>query len=232
MKNNRTIGILGGVGPETTSKVYHSIIDSFKLEGKKKYPSIVIYNLPFPFAIEDEAILQGRNSEKMLPYLLAGAKILERAGADFGILPCNTLHKYMPQIRASVKIPFLSILEETVLELRKMKIKSVGILATETTIREKLYTDILGNNGIDILYPTRAEQDEINKIIVELLKNKKDKSQESKIKSICEALHRRGAKAILLACTDLQIIASKNIGILIVDSTEIIIKASLREFNK
>lgn len=108
----KTIGILGGVGPETTSHVYHSIINLFRKSQLKRYPSIVIYNLPFPFVIEKEVIIDGINSHKMIPYLIRGAKILEKAGADFGILPCNTLHKYIERIRRVVKIPFLSILDE------------------------------------------------------------------------------------------------------------------------
>src|SRR3989344_3312743 len=107
------------------------------------YPSIVIYNLPFSFAIEKEAITQGKNSERMIPYLVEGAKILEKAGADFGILPCNTLHKHINEIRASVKIPFLSILEETFLSLQSLKVKTVGVLATQTTVDSKIYSGVL-----------------------------------------------------------------------------------------
>lgn len=226
----KTLGILGGVGPETTSKIYHSIIDLFRKNKKDKYPSIVIYNLPFPFIIENEAIIKGINSYKMLPYLIAGAKILEKAGASFGILPCNTLHKYMKEIREAVKIPFLSILDETVSQLKSIKIKTVGILATETTVKDKLYDDIFKKNEINFLYPTRAEQDNINKIIIELLNGKKTKLQEKKIETICSSLYKKGAKAILLACTDLQIITSNiQISIPIIDSTEILIRASMRE---
>ena len=139
----KTLGIIGGLGPETTSKIYHLVIDSFRKNKKKKYPSIVIYNLPFPFTVENEAIVKGINSYKMLPYLINGAKILEKSGASFGILPCNTLHKYIKEIRRSVRIPFLSILDETALILKKHKIKDVGILATATTVRSKIYDDIL-----------------------------------------------------------------------------------------
>ena len=226
----KTIGILGGVGPETTSKIYHSIINYFRESGEKKYPSILIYNLPFPFVIENEAIIEGKNAKKMLPYLIDGAKILEKGGADFGILPCNTLHKYIQEIRASVKIPFLSILDETVLELKSMNAGNVGILATETTVREKLYDDILQKNGINILYPARIEQDRINKIIVELLNNKNNLSQEKEIKTICSSLYKKGAKAVLLACTDLQIVTSKiHLAIPIIDTTQVLINASIRE---
>lgn len=229
----KTIGILGGVGPQTTSKVYISIIKLIRESGEEKYPPIVIYNLPFPFVIEHEAIIQGINSEKMVPYLIDGAKILEKSGVDFGILPCNTLHKFIGEIRKAVKFPFLSILEETVLALKDRKVKRVGILATETTIESKIYEDVLENNGINILYPSKNDQNIVSNIIVELLNETENNLQRGTLENVCDALHERGAEIILLACTDLQLIASDmKTSAPIVDTTEILINASVREMTK
>lgn len=229
----KTLGILGGVGPQTTSKVYLSIIDLVRKSGSKKYPPIIIHNLPFPFVIEDEAIVHGINSEKMIPYLIEGAKILEKAGADFGILPCNTLHKYMKEIRQSVKLPFLSILEETTSALKNKKIKNVGILATETTVNSNIYNESLGQNNINIIYPTRSKQDIVNNIIFEILNGGETNLHKKKLGSVCNSLHKNGAEVILLACTDLQLITSDlNTAIPIIDSTEILINSSVKEMLK
>lgn len=226
----KTLGILGGVGPQTTSKVYLSIIDSMRKSEQDTYPSIIIYNLPFPFIIENEAIIQGIHSEKMIPYLVDGAKILEKAGATFGILPCNTLHKYIGEIRESIKIPFLSILEATLLKLKSLNLKKVGILATQTTIDSKIYDNILEKNGITILCPSKIEQDDINNIIVELINGVESETHGKKIEMICNALQEKGAESILLACTDLQLATSSvKSPIPIVDTTEILIQASVRE---
>ena len=229
----KTLGILGGVGPQTTAKVYLSIIDSIRKNGGEKYPEIIIYNLPFPFIIEDEVLIQGINSEKMVPYLINGAKILEKAGANFGILPCNTLHKYIKEIRQAVNFPFLSILEETVLFLKSKKIKNIGILASETTINSKIYEDVLIKNNIQITYPLRQDQDIINNIITEILKGIQNSSQQEKLIKISNFLHEQGAEAVLLACTDLQLISSNlKTSIPIIDTTEILINASVREMSK
>lgn len=229
----KTIGILGGVGPQTTSKVYLAIIKLIRERGEEKYPPIVIYNLPFPFVIESEAIVQGVNSEKMIPYLVDGAKILEKSGVDFGILPCNTLHKYIEEIRKAVKFPFLSILEETALALKDKSIKKVGILATETTIQSKIYDGVLKNNRVSILYPSQNEQNIVNNTIVELLSETNSNLQKEKIETVCNALYERGAEIILLACTDLQLIASDMKSCVpIVDTTEILVNASVREMTR
>lgn len=226
----KTLGILGGVGPQTTSKVYLSIIDLVRKSKEDKYPPIVIYNLPFPFIIEDEAIIQGINSEKMVPYLIDGAKILEKAGANFGILPCNTLHKYINEIRESVKFPFLSILDETAAQLKLLKIQTVGILATKTTVESDIYGDVLKKNGISILYPTKTEQNDINNIIVELISGKESDIHGQKIEIICGSLSKKGATGVLLACTDLQLATSNiNSPVPLIDTTEVLIRASMRE---
>lgn len=193
----------------------------------------MIYNLPFPFVVENEAIVQGINSEKMIPYLIDGAKILEKSGVDFGILPCNTLHKYIGEIRKVVKFPFLSILEETALTLKDKGVKNVGILATKTTIESKIYEDVLRNNGINILYPSQNEQNIVNNIIVELLNETKNNFQKEKLEVICGALYKRVAEIVLLACTDLHLIVSDlMIPIPIADTTEILINAAIREMVK
>jgi len=229
----KTLGIIGGLGPETTSKVYLSVISLIKESGNDRYPPIIIYNLPFPFIIENEAIIEGKNSEKMIPYLIDGAKILEKAGASLGILPCNTLHKYITEIRESVGIPFLSILEETVIFLNLKKIKNIGILATETTIQSKIYEDIFKKNEIDILYPSQKEQLTINKIIVELLNGTKRESHSKQIEEICDSFKGKGVEYILLACTDLQLVMGKvNCSLNIIDTTDILIQASVRELLK
>jgi aspartate racemase len=226
----KTLGIIGGLGPQTTSKVYLSVIDLIRKSGKDKYPPILIYNLPFPFIIENEAIIQGINSEKMVPYLIDSAKILEKGGANLGILPCNTLHKYISEIRESVKFPFLSILEETALFLKIKNVQTIGILATETTIHSKIYENILFDNKINILYPEKEEQKVINNIIIGLLDGKSGELYSKKIETICESLCKRGAENILLACTDLQLaISMVNSPIPIIDTTDILIKASVRE---
>ena len=169
----------------------------------------------------------------MIPYLIDGAKILEKSGVNFGILPCNTLHKFIGEIRKVVKFPLLSILEETALVLKDRKVKQVGILATETTIKSKIYEDVLKNNGIKILYPLKNEQNIVSNIIVELLNDTDNNLQRGKLENICNALYERGAEIILLACTDLQLITQDiKTSVPIVDTTEILVNASVREMIK
>jgi len=124
-------------------------------------------------------------------------------------------------------------LEETTQKLKSLKIKKVGILATQSTINSKIYSTVLQKDNIALLYPTKPEQTEINKIIVELLNGRKNNSQAVKIKGIIDSLPKKGVECILLACTDLQLAVGEiNSPISIINTTEVLIQASVRELTE
>ena len=109
----RTAGIIGGLGPETTSEFYLNVLFSVQQKSRVARPPLLIWNVPLPFAIEEEFILQATGAERYIPYLTDAAQHLERAGADFLVMPCNSLHMFIEQIRTNVKVPVISIIEET-----------------------------------------------------------------------------------------------------------------------
>ena len=108
----KSVGIIGGLGPETTAKFYLELISSCQIYNKKAYPRILISSVALPYKIEKEAMVENKNIRKCLPFLLSEAKSLEKAGADFLVMPCNSLHVFIEDIRKTVNIPVLSILEE------------------------------------------------------------------------------------------------------------------------
>src|SRR3989338_6727859 len=105
----KKVGIIGGLGPETTSEFYLDLVFSCQKKDRTHRPSIIIASVPLPYKIEE-------------------AKRLEKSGADFIVMPCNSLHIFIKEIRNAVKIPVLSIVEETVKFLKKNKFKKVGIV--------------------------------------------------------------------------------------------------------
>lgn len=229
----KTVGIIGGLGPDTTAKVYVSIINKIYEAGIAEYPPITIYNLPFPRRIEHEAIVQGIHAEKMLPYLISGARVLEKAGADFGILPCNTLHAFISDIRNSVNIPFLSILDETVTVVHTLGIRSIAILASETSVRADVYGPALAAAQIQYIYPGADDQAIVNHIIVDILNGNRSKDHGTVLGALCDSLYKSGADAVLLACTDLQhVIPECTTDVRILDTTEILIAAAVRTMTR
>ena len=128
----KTVGIIGGLGPETTAEFYLDIVFSCQKRSRTARPSVIIASVPLPFKIEDDLIMHNTGSERYIPFLVREAKRLEKAGADFLVMPCNSLHVFIEDIKKAVKIPVLSIIEETVKFMKKNKLLSLLFLALLT----------------------------------------------------------------------------------------------------
>jgi len=226
----KTLGIIGGLGPETTSEFYLELIFSCKKLNKINYPHILINSIDLPFNIEKDAIAEGVGEERCLPYLINAAKSLEKAGADFLVLPCNSLHIFINDIRNAVKIPVLSILEETSKFLKEQKVNKVGIIATPITIRNKLYEKSLKKNKIKQIIPNALDQVKIGKLIHNLVSSRYDNKDREILMKIIKNF--TTVKYVILACTDLQLLMPQNSEVKIYDTMKILVDATVRNIIK
>lgn len=180
MINMKRIGIIGGVGAETTAKFYLDIILKSKRLKVNRNPSIVISSVSIPHNIESDFILENRGSERYIPLLFLEAKRLESAEVDFIVMPCNSLHIFIEHIRDSVDVPVLSIVEETVKFILKNNFKKIGLISTSATLENKLYENIFIENNISFISPDKLDQKKIGSIILNLVngfKINKDKKR-------------------------------------------------------
>lgn len=223
----KTVGIIGGLGPETTSEFYLDLVFSCQKKDKTHRPSIIIANVPLPYKIEEEAIAKGTGFERITPFLIEEAKRLEKAGADFIVMPCNSLHVFIQEIRNAVKIPVLSIIEETVKFLKKNKFKKVGIVSTSATIKNKLYEIAFEENQISYETPDDFQQAKMGKIILNLVTGmQKNEDREELIKIISD-FEKKKVDCVVLACTDLQLLIPKLPSLKIFDTMKIFADATV-----
>lgn len=225
----KTVGIIGGLGPEATAKFYLDLVSACSKQDQQGRPSILIYSVPLPIEVEKECIIDAQNVEKCIPFLIKAARTLEKGGADFLVMPCNSLHVFIKEIREAVNIPVLSIIDETIKNLKTQNIKEVGILATSITINKNLYKNQLNDNGINQVALEGIEQTRLGKIIYNLVIGRHTRSDKQLLKKITEILINKGIKTIILACTDLQLLAPFNHGIKIIDTMQILADAVVRE---
>jgi len=222
----KTVGIIGGLGPETTSEFYLDVIFVFQKKNNINRAPVIISSVPLPYIIELESILKNKGVRRNLPYLVNEAKRLEKAGVDFIVMPCNSLHIFINEIRNSVNIPVLSIIEETVKYIKKKKIKKAGIISTAITVKNKLYETELLKNDISFLGVSTKEQSKLNKIILNIVKGKKNKADFVYLMKIIENLNTKSVDCVLLACTDLQLLEPKHPSIKIFDTMQIFAEAT------
>ncbi|MFH1971294.1 MAG: amino acid racemase [Patescibacteria group bacterium] len=225
----KTVGIIGGLGPETTAKFYLELIDLCFKNYKETRPPILTWSIPQPYIIEEDLITKSEGEEKYLPFLIDAAKRLEAGGADFIVIPCNSVHIFIEQIRDAVEIPVLNIVEETIKFLDKFKISEVGLLATSTTIKHNLYQKSLEEKGIRIFLPEQKDQNKLDKIINKLVLNKITNKEIAYLLNLVKQLSNDVDRTILLACTDLQLIVQQINNAKVFDTMKILAEATTRE---
>lgn len=202
-----TIGILGGMGPEATAYFFSLIIKNTEARKDQDHIPALIYSNP-KIPPRTTAILEG--GENPAPYLLRGIELLEKAGADFVVIPCITAHYFLPEILPRVKIPLVSLLEETSTFIQKNfpGLGRVGLLASSGTLAARLFPETLGQTGVVVLEPHPDEQ----KKVMEAIFGKKgikagytSVAPRKILKEIAIKLIARGAEAIIAGCTEVPL---------------------------
>lgn len=225
----KTVGIIGGLGPETTAKFYLEIINSCHRENKIARPPILMWSVPLEYKIEKELITKSKGEERYIPHLIEAARRLEDGRADFIVIPCNSVHIFIDEIRSVVKIPVLSIVEETVKFLKQKEIRAVGLLATTTTLKHKLYQSKLNRNGIKSILLDETKQQQLGEIINKLVLNQMSENEKQELLATTRKLSADGQRTILLACTDLQLAVKELGGIDVYDTMKILADATVRK---
>lgn len=224
---SKSIGVLGGMGPESTAIFYQSIIlqcqKQYGAQYDEDYPEIFIYNLPIPDMVEGI-----KNPEKVLPVLIRGIKRMESIGVDFIAIPCNTTHYFFDELQKNVKIPILNIIEETVKKVKSKGYKRVGLLATVTTVENRIYGRIFDKFGVEIVTP-RERQSKVTKIIRNILAGRKSEADRQELKRIVKEMKKEGAGAIVIGCTDITtILRQEDVDVELFDSVDILAEATVK----
>lgn len=225
----KTVGIIGGLGPDTTAEFYLDIVFSCQKRDKTARPSIIIASVPLPYQIEEDAIEKNVGIERCLPFLVEEAKRLEKAGAEFIVMPCNSLHVFIEEIRESVSIPVLSIIEETVKFIQKNEFHKVGIVSTSATIKNKLYENALKENNIGYETPDDFQQEKMGKFILNLVIGQQNNKDREGLMAIINDFENKNIDCVVLACTDLQLLMPKHPTLKIFDTMKILVDATVEK---
>lgn len=225
----RSVGVIGGLGPETTSEFYLNVIFQCQEKDDTKRPSIVIANVPLPFEIERDLIATNTGKERYIPYLQTEAKRLENSQVDFIVMPCNSLHVFIDEIRSAVTVPVLSIVEETVEYIKQKSYKNVGLISTSATVLNKVYEQQFQAENINFITPNDLQHAKMDQIIQRLINGQHLNKDREEILAVAESLRMRQADCIALACTDLQLLLPSSNEIPMFDTMEILANATVRE---
>jgi aspartate racemase len=219
----KTVGIIGGIGPESTIEYYRLIIDSYREHKQDSdYPHIIINSIDLKRMIE---LIEANDLARLTERLVDEIRKLARAGADFGLLAANTPHIVFDEIRRQSPIPLLSIVEATREAAKTLGLKKVGLFGTRFTMQARFYPEVFSRDGMTIVLPDAGEQEYIHeKYMGELLKNIFLPETRERLLTIVDRMRERdGIEGLILGGTELPLILRevKDRGIPFLDTTRI-----------
>ncbi len=204
------IGIIGGIGPESSIEYYRLIIKRFQERlSTKEYPEIIINSVNMT---EMLGYVFEKKLDKLVDFLVDKIKILENSGVNYVAIASNTPHIVFEKLVEKVKVPLISIVEETCKEVHVENLKRVGLLGTKSTMTSGFYNKVAQKYGIDIVIPSSENQDFIHdKYMTELVFNTiLPETKKKLIEIIRELIEKEQIEGLILGGTELPLIIKQS----------------------
>ena len=201
----KTLGMIGGMSPESTV-LYYQIINrevNRRLGGNNS-ANIVMHSVNFA----EIAALQAQGNWQQAGVLLAdSAQKLAQMGAEGLVLATNTMHKVADVIQAAVEIPLLHVVDATAAAIHAQGLDKVGLLGTRFTMSDGFYTQRMRELGIATVLPNEAQRAEIHRVIFEeLCCNRFTDTAKRYYQQVVEDLQAQGAQGVILGCTEIGLL--------------------------
>lgn len=205
--SDKTVGIIGGMGPEATVDLMSKVINLTPAKDDADHIRMIVDNNPkIPSRIK--ALIE-KTGESPGPAMVAIALSLEAYGADFIVIPCNTAHHYYNEVAQAVTVPVLNMLELVVnnVRLKHPQLRKVGILASTAVIGLKMYDRLFADHAIEVVAPATAIQQNVMDSIRQIKSGIKDANTVNELNSAIQHLEAQGAECIIIACTELSVVS-------------------------
>jgi aspartate racemase len=156
----KTLGIIGGVGPESTIEYYKNIVALYRERQRDgSYPQFVINSIDLKEGID---FMDANDLAGMAGFLLEEIAKLATAGADFGLIAANTPHIVFDDVAPKSPIPLISIVEATCAHAKARKLKRLALFGTRYTMQATFYSKVFAREGIELVVPESKDQDYIH----------------------------------------------------------------------
>ena len=201
-----TVGIIGGLGPESTIDYYRRILEAWHRDDPSTAPGIVIDSLDVRHALK----LVESDRPALIDYFLVSLRRLAAAGVDFAVISANTPHIVFDDLVARSPVPLLSIVEACAEEARRRGLDRVALLGTRFTMEAPFYAEVFARHGIAVTVPTDADRAWVHeKYVEELLKGEFRDDTRRQFISLVERLRKeQSIDGVILGGTELPLLLS------------------------
>lgn len=230
LKNKKVLGVIGGLGPIATAHFMELVIRMTDAKSDQENLDMIIYNIP---SIPDRtAYILDNSKNSPLPEMIEIGNTLAKGGADQIAIPCVTAHYFCDNLEHGIPVPIINGVRETVAHLKENGITAAGIMATDGTIKSGLFSRELEASGITPIIPSSNAQKAVMHLIYNNIKAGSEPDMD-KFAFVKDELVAKGAKAIILGCTELSLIKRDYaIGAGFIDVMEVLAYQSLIKCNK
>jgi len=227
----KTIGIIGGIGPESTIEYYRQIIALYREQTRDgSYPPVIINSIDMKRMLD---LIEAQKLAGLTRYLLGEVKRLAHAGADLGLLASNTPHIVFEAIQRQSPIPLISIVKAACEATKAQGITKVGLLGTRFTMQGTFYARAFAEQGITLVVPGLEEQEYIHKkYMSELVKGIFLAVTRERLLTIVDELkEQQDIQGLILGGTELPLILRDESykGILFLDTTKIHVECAVNQ---
>ena len=230
MTINRTLGVLGGMGPLASAHFMLRLTLLTPAERDQDHIPTILWSDP---RVPDRSHGKLANGDDPLPWLLGGIRGLRQAGAEAIAIPCNTAHGWFAEMQAEAACPILHIVDAAAADLHRLGIKPgpIGVMATAGTLGMRLYQDRLEIQGWTCITPDAGQMARLVTPAIASVKANRTPVAYEPLAEVARALARQGAGAIVLGCTEIPLAMqagpSETLGLPLIDTIDALARAAV-----
>jgi len=205
----KKIGLVGGIGPESTLDYYRMIIRGFQERKSVDYPEIFIYSANLTELLK---LMETKRWSELTEWLLHKIDALRKAGAEFAAIGSNSPHVVFDAVNSRSPLPLVSIVESTCNKALALGVKRLGLMGTAFTMQADFFQKPFLARGMSVVVPEPDDQSLIHrKLFTELeLGIIKDSTREELLAVAKRLIDRHGIEALILGCTELPLILEQD----------------------
>ena len=228
MTNRKTVGVLGGMGPEATVDFMAKVIALTPAGKDQDHIHMLVDHNPLVPNRQEHIVGAGEDPG---PALAAMARRLQQAGAEFLVIPCNTAQAYEQNILDAVSIPLISIIEETITAIGEAapEAKAVGVLATVGCLQAEMYQQALSAKDLLPVLPSNEELKQLMSLVNGVKAGVNDDGVKQAMSGLADALVARGAEAIIAGCTEIPLVLDESmLDVPLISSTDVLAQRTVQ----
>lgn len=216
----KKIGLVGGMGPESTLDYYKQITSKYEQKKPRSFPPLVMDSLDVFEILKDE---ENGERDLLVQKLNHSVQNLQAAGADFAVLTANTPHIVFDELQNVSSLPLISILDSTARAIQASKQKRVLLLGTGVTMTKSFFVDKLREYSIEAVVPNAAEIERISSIIADELElGIVNPDSKQYLIAVIENYRSSGVQGVILGCTELPLaISASDVSVKVYDTVKI-----------